>query len=326
MDKNYGAVCKNSETGGLMKKGGFKKFFKKLHKYRVYLLMLAPAVIYTLIFAYYPMAGIVMAFKKYNYAGGIWGSPWNGFENFKFFFKSGQAGLVTRNTVLYNILFILVGTATQIAVAVFLTEIHGKRFRKISQSMMFLPYFISWVIVGVMAFNIFSSDYGFINRILSSLGFEKYPFYTKPAAWPFILLFFNIWKGVGYGSVMYLAAIMGIDTSIYEAAAIDGANVFQRIFKVTIPSIMPTVIILFLMSIGGIFKGNFDMFYNLVGNNGLLYNYTDVIDTLAFRALITSNDFGMSAAVGLFQSVLCFATVLLANKLVSLYDKDYTLF
>ena len=309
-----------------MKKSGFKGFLKKLHKYRVYLLMLAPAVIYTLIFAYYPMTGVVMAFKKYNYAGGIWGSPWNGLENFRFFFLSGQAGLVTRNTVLYNLLFIVVGTFTQVAVAVFLTEIHGKRFRKISQSMMFLPYFISWVIVGVMAFNIFSSDYGFLNRLITALGGEKIAFYTKPKAWPFILVFFNLWKGVGYGSVMYLAAIMGIDTSIYEAAAIDGANVFQRIFKVTIPMIMPTTIILFLLSIGGIFKGNFDMFYNLVGTNGLLYNYTDVIDTLTFRALVTNNNYGMSAAVGLFQSVLCFITVVLVNKLVGRYDKDYTLF
>ncbi len=309
-----------------MGKKGKNSFLKKLYKYRVFLLMLLPSVIYVLLFSYYPMTGIVMAFKKYNYAGGIWGSPWNGLENFKFFFKSGQAGTVIRNTVLYNILFIVVGTITQIAVAVFLTEIHNKKFRKISQSMMFLPYFISWVIVGVMAFNIFSSDFGIVNRVLTALGKEKFPFYTKPAAWPFILLFFNIWKGVGYGSVMYLAAIMGIDTSIYEAAAIDGANVFQRIMKVTIPAIMPTVVILFLLSIGGIFKGNFDMFYNLVGNNGLLYGYTDVIDTLAFRALITSNDFGMSAAVGLFQSVLCFITVIAANKLVSVYDKDYTLF
>lgn len=308
------------------KRNGYKGFLKKLYKYRIYLLMLTPAIIYTLVFAYYPMTGIVMAFKKYNYAGGIWGSPWNGLKNFEFFFKSGQAGLVTRNTVLYNIAFIVVGTLTQVAVAVFLTEIHGKRFRKITQSMMFLPYFISWVIVGVMAFNIFSSDYGFMNRIIEFFGGEKIPFYTKPELWPFILLFFNVWKGVGYGSVMYLAAIMGIDTSIYEAAAIDGANVFQRIFKVTIPSIMPTMIILLLMSVGGIFKGNFDMFYNLVGNNGLLYNYTDVIDTLTMRALISSNDFGMSAAMGLYQSVLCFITVIIANKLVSLYDKDYTLF
>ena len=305
------------------KKNGF---LKKLHKYRVYLLMLSPAVIYTLIFAYYPMTGVVMAFKKYNYAGGIWGSPWNGLDNFAFFFKSGQAGLVTRNTVLYNLAFILIGTFVQVAVAVFLTEIRGKRFRKVSQSMMFLPYFISWVIVGVMAFNIFSSDYGFINRLITMFGGEKISFYTTPQCWPFILIFFNVWKGVGYGSVMYLAAIMGIDTSVYEAAAIDGANVFQRIFKVTIPMIMPTMVILLLMSVGGIFKGNFDLFCNLVGNNGLLYNSTDVIDTLAMRALISSNDFGMSAAIGLFQSVLCFVTVTIVNKLVSLYDRDYALF
>lgn len=309
-----------------MKQKSKKSFLKKLYKYRVYLLMLLPAVLYTLVFAYYPMTGIVMAFKKYSYTGGIWGSPWNGLQNFKFFFQSGQAGIVTRNTVLYNLLFIVVGTFTQVAVAIFLTEIHGKRFRKISQSMMFLPYFISWVIVGVMAFNIFSSDYGFLNRLITAFGGEKIQFYTTPKAWPFILVFFNVWKGVGYGSVMYLAAIMGIDTSVYEAATIDGANVFQRIFKITIPMIMPTMMILLLMSIGGIFKGNFDMFYNLVGSNGLLYNYTDVIDTLAMRALLTSNDFGMSAAIGLFQSVLCLITVTIANKLVGMYDRDYALF
>lgn len=158
------------------KKSGFKGFLKKLYMYRAFLLMLAPAVIYTLIFAYYPMTGIVMAFKKYNYAGGIWGSPWNGFENFKFFFLSGQAGLVTRNTVLYNALFIAVNTIAQIAAAILLTEIHNKYFRKITQSLMFLPYFISWVIVGVMAFNIFSSDYGFLNRILTFFGKEKVSF------------------------------------------------------------------------------------------------------------------------------------------------------
>lgn len=309
----------------MRKKRGIK-FFKKLYRYRIYLLMLAPAVIYTLIFAYYPMTGIVMAFKKYSYAGGIWGSPWNGLENFKFFFKSGQAGLVTRNTILYNIAFIVVGTVVQVAVAIFLTEIHSKRFRKISQSMMFLPYFISWVIVGVMSFNIFSSDYGFMNRLITALGGEKISFYTKPEVWPFILIFFNVWKGAGYGSVMYLAAIMGIDTSIYDAAAIDGANVFQRIFRVTIPAIMPTMIILLLLSVGSIFKGNFDLFYNLIGNNGLLYNYTDVIDTLTTRTLISSSDFGMSAAMGLYQSVLCFFSILIANKLVSLYDRDYSLF
>lgn len=309
-----------------MKKSRWRGFLKKLYIYRFFLLMLTPAVIYTLIFSYYPMTGIVMAFKKYNYAGGIWGSPWNKLENFKFFFNSGMAGLVTRNTVLYNLLFIVVNTISQIAVAVLLTEISNKYYRKVTQSLMFLPYFISWVIVGVMAFNIFSSDYGFMKRMITFFGGKPISFYTTPQVWPFILLFFNVWKGIGYGSVMYLAAIMGIDTSIYEAAKIDGANEFQRIFQVTIPMIMPTTVILLLLAVGGIFKGNFDMFYNLVGNNGLLYNYTDVIDTLTFRALISSNDFGMSAAIGLYQSVLCFITILLVNKLVGLYDKDYTLF
>ncbi len=324
--KRGNAVKEKVAVKPYQKKGGVKGFFKKVYKYRAFLLMLLPAVIYTLIFAYYPMTGIVLAFKKYTYAGGIWGSDWNGLENFKFFFKSGQAGLVIRNTVLYNAAFIIVNTVMQIAVAILLTEIRNKRYRKVTQSVMFLPYFISWVVVGVMAFNIFSSDYGFINNIITALGGEKFKFYTTPEVWPFILIFFNLWKGIGYGSVMYLAAIMGIDTSIYEAAAIDGANVFQRIFKVTIPMIMPTTVILFLLSVGGIFKGNFDMFYNLVGNNGLLYNYTDVIDTLTFRALVTQNNYGMSAAVGLFQSVLCFITVVLANKLVSRYDRDYSLF
>ena len=303
-----------------------KKFVRKAFRYRTYLLMLLPAVIYTLIFSYYPMAGIVMAFKKYNYAGGIWGSPWNGIDNFRFFFLSGQAWTVTRNTVLYNLAFIAVGTFFQVMVAVFLTEIKSKHFRKASQSVMFLPYFVSWVMVGVIAFNIFSSDYGLVNEILTALGKEKISFYTKPEWWPFILIFFNLWKGIGYGSVMYLAAIMGVDTSIYEAAQIDGANVFQRIFRVTIPSIMPTIVILLLIAIGGVFRGNFDMFYNLIGSNGILYNYTDVIDTLTMRALIQNNDFGMSAAMGLYQSVLCFVTILIANKLVSSYDEDYALF
>ena len=232
---------------------GPKAFFKKVYRYRQFLIMLAPAVIYTLIFAYYPMTGIVLAFKKYTYAGGIWGSAWNGFKNFDFFFKSGQALLVTKNTVLYNLVFIAVNTIMQIAVAIFLTEIHNKHYRKITQSLMFLPYFISWVIVGVMAFNIFSSDYGFMNRMITSVGGKKISFYTKPEYWPFILVFFNVWKNIGYGSVMYLAAIMGIDTSVYEAAAIDGANVWQRIRKITIPMIMPTTIILLLLSVGGSF-------------------------------------------------------------------------
>jgi putative aldouronate transport system permease protein len=303
-----------------------KGFLYKLKKYRVFLLMILPAVIYTLVFSYIPMAGIVMAFKKYTYAGGIFNSPWNGLKNFEFFLKSGQAFLVTRNTVLYNLCFIVFNTVLQMAVAILLTEMRNRHFKKLLQSFMFLPYFISWVIVSVIAFNLLSYDFGFINGILEKMGGAKINFYSNGYLWPIILTLFNAWKGVGYGSVMYLAAIMGIDTSIYEAASIDGANVFQRIFKITIPLMMPTVIILLLLSVGGIFRGNFDMFYNLVGKNGVLYKYTDVIDTLTFRALITNNDFGMAAASGFYQSILCFVTILLVNKLVSCYNKDYSLF
>jgi putative aldouronate transport system permease protein len=288
--------------------------------------MLIPGVVYILLFAYIPMGGIILAFKKYSYAGGVFGSPWIGLKNFEFFFKSGRALLVTGNTVVYNLLFIAFNTVLQMSVAIFLTEIKGGRFRQISQSFMFLPYFISWVVVSVIAFNILSYDFGFINVFIAKAGFDKVNFYNNGAYWPAILTLFGAWKSVGYGSVMYLAAIMGIDTQVYEAAAIDGAGVFRRIFRITIPLMMPTVMILLLLSIGGIFKGNFDMFYNLVGNNGTLHSWTDVIDTFTFRALVTNNDFGMSSAVGLYQSVLCFATVLLANRLVRLYNEDYSLF
>lgn len=305
-----------------------RSFLRTQLKNKTFLIMLLPAVIYVLIFNYFPMSGILLAFKKYRFAGGIFGSPWANpwYKNFIFFFESGQAAMVTRNTVLYNLLFIVVNTVLQIAVAIFITEMKGKYFKKVMQSFMFLPYFISWVVVSVIAFNILSYDVGIINSVLSALGIEKINFYSTGEFWPVILTLFGAWKGVGYGSIMYMAAIMGVDVEIYEAAAIDGCNVFQRIFKITIPQIMPTIIILLLLSIGGVFRGNFDMFYNMVGTNGLLYNYTDVIDTFTFRALISNSDFGMSAAVGLYQSVLCFVTILVSNRLVKRYDPDYALF
>ena len=302
-----------------------KGFLFKVRKYRVLLLMLTPAVLYTLIFSYLPMAGIVLAFKNYNYADGIFRSPWSGFENFRFFFSSGQAFKVTRNTILYNLAFMLVNTVLQLAVAIFLSEIRGRRFKKITQSVMFLPYFISWVIVSVIAFNFLSHDYGIINSFLQSIGQNKIDFYGTPKYWVGILIFFNAWKAVGYGSVIYLSAIMGIDTEMYESAEIDGANIFQRILYITIPSLTPTIIILLLLAVGQIFRGNFDMFYQLVGTNGILFDTTDVIDTFTFRALIRSNDVGMAAASGLYQSVFCFITIVTTNYLVKRVDKDYSL-
>lgn len=288
--------------------------------------MLLPAVAYFLLFSYLPMTGVVVAFKNYNFRDGIFGSPWVGLDNFKYFFISGQAWTVTRNTILYNLLFIAVNTILQMGLAILISEIAGKYFKKITQTVMFLPYFISWVVVGMIAYNFLNVEHGTINTLISKLGAEKINFYGTTWVWPIILVFFSAWKNVGYGTVLYLAAIMGIDTEIYEAAEIDGANIFQRIFKVTIPCLVPTLIILTLLAIGNIFRGDFQMFYQLVGNNGPLFNTTDVIDTFTFRSLINSGEVGMSAAAGLYQSVFCFITIVFTNFLVKKYDPDYSLF
>lgn len=299
---------------------------KEFKKNKVLLLMLLPAFLYFLIFSYIPMGGTILAFKNYNFRDGIFGSPFVGFDNFKYFFLSGQAFAVTRNTILYNLGFIVVNTTLQMGMAILISEVSKKYFKKIAQTAMFLPYFISWVVVGVIAYNILNVENGTINAILSKLGSEKVNFYGSTYAWPFILIFASAWKNVGYGTVLYLAAIMGIDAEIYEAAKIDGANIFQRIFKVTVPCLVPTLIILTLLAIGNIFRGDFQMFYQLVGNNGPLFNATDVIDTFTFRSLIQSGEVGMSAAAGLYQSVFCFITIIITNYIVKRYDKDNSLF
>lgn len=299
---------------------------KSIRRNKVLILMLLPAVLYFFIFSYLPMAGAVVAFKNYNFSDGIFRSPWVGFNNFKYFFISGQAWTVTRNTLLYNSLFIIVNTVLQMGLAILISEIGGKYFKKITQTAMFLPYFISWVVVGMMAYNFLNVEHGTINTIISKLGAEKVNFYATTWVWPFILIFFSSWKNVGYGTVLYLAAIMGIDAEIYEAAKIDGANIFQRIFKITIPCLVPTLIILTLLAIGNIFRGDFQMFYQIVGNNGPLFNATDVIDTFTFRSLIQSGEVGMSAAAGLYQSVFCLITIVITNGIVKKYDKDYSLF
>ena len=300
-------------------------FARALRKNKVLLMMLIPAFMYFFIFSYLPMTGAVVAFKSYNFRDGIFGSPWVGFSNFEYFFKSGQAWTVTRNTILYNVGFIVVNTVLQMGLAIFISEIGGKYFKKITQTAMFLPYFISWV-VGMIAYNFLNVDYGTVNTILNKLGMESINFYGTKWVWPIIITVFCAWKNVGYGTILYLAAIMGIDQEIYEAAQIDGANIFQRIFKVTIPCLVPTLIILTLLSIGNIFRGDFQMFYQLVGNNGPLFPVTDVIDTFTFRSLIQSGEVGMSAAAGLYQSVFCFITIIITNKIVKSYDKDYSLF
>lgn len=288
--------------------------------------MIAPAVLYFLLFSYVPMAGIVLAFKQYRYDLGIMNSPWVGFDNFKFFFMTGDAFRVTRNTMLYNAAFILINNVLQIVVAILMAEIGSKLFRKTAQTLMFLPYFLSWVVVGAVAYNLFNYEHGTVNTLLRSLHIPELDIYTTPEYWKYILIFFSAWKAVGYGAVFYMASILSIDRETYEAAEIDGANVFQRIRYITLPSLRPTITILVLLAIGGIFRGDFGLFYQLVGNNGLLYQTTDVIDTYVYRSLLVNNEIGMSSAIGFYQSILCFATIMVTNFLVRKSDKENALF
>lgn len=303
-----------------------RTFIKKLKKYKLLLLMLLPAVIFFIVFSYIPMLGVVIAFKRFDYRGGIFGSPWVGFENFKFLFIGGDIFKVARNTVLYNIAFIIINNIVEITVAIILTEISSKYFKKVTQSIMFLPYFISWVVVGAFVYNIFNNEFGFMNTFLKSLKMQPINVYDKPIAWILIIIVFCLWKSLGYGSVLYLAAIAGIDREMYEAAEIDGANIFKRIRHITIPSLTPTIIILILLSIGNVFRGDFSMFYQIVGDNSLVYSATDVIDTYVVRSMTTVREFGMTSAAGFVQSVLCFVIINIANCIVKKVDSDYALF
>ena len=301
-------------------------FPKQLFNYREYLLMLLPAIVFFITFNYIPMAGIIIAFKEYSFSGGIFGSPWVGLNNLKFILMNNDLFMVIRNTVGYNIAFIIVNNVLEIFCAVVLAELGSKLFKKVSQTILLLPFFISWVVVGALTYNLFNYEHGFISSILNSFGKPPIDFYNLPLYWIPIIILISAWKSIGYGAVVYLATIMGIDTAIYEAAEIDGASTYQRTFLITIPMLVPTMIIMVLLSLGNIFRGDFSMFYQLVGNNAMLWPTTDVIDTFVTRSLLQSNDIGMSSAVGFFQSIFGFATVVIVNLFIRAYDKEYSLF
>ena len=293
---------------------------------RTLILMCLPAIIFFFVFSYMPMPGAYIAFTNFQYNKGIFGSDFVGLKNFQFLFISGQLGLLLRNTILYNLAFIILGNVVQLAFAILLNEVQAKKKKKVSQSVMFLPYFISDVLVSLLVYNLLNYDYGFISHLVRALGGEMPKVYQNAAAWPFIIVLVNLWKSTGYGTVVYFAAITGMDSSMMEAAQIDGANAWQRIRYITLPTLKPTVIILFLFAIGGILKGNFGLFYNLVGNNSMLFKTTDIIETYVYRSMMNSFNFSQSSAVGLFQSVVGFFIVLGANAFVKHLDPDYALF
>ena len=302
-----------------------KGFWGQVRKNRTLLCMLLPALLYVVIFSYIPMFGITIAFKDYNYNGGILGSPWCGFKNFEYLKISGKLWALTRNTLLYNLAFIVFGIIFEVGFAVMLSEITKKTFKKVTQAFMFLPYFISWVVVSTIMLNIFGQN-GVLSNVLAHFGIEDFSIYQQIRQWPVIMVAIRIWKQTGYGTVVYLAAIAGLSQEMFEAASIDGASIWQKIRYITIPGLKPTIFIMFLLSVGNIFRGDFGMFYQLVGNNQLLLETSDVIDTFVYRSLITSPNIGMSAAAGLYQSVLCFVTIVSVNWLVKKVDPDYTLF
>lgn len=293
--------------------------------------MLLPGLFILLINNYIPMFGVVIAFQRYrfhgNFISSILQSEWVGFKNFEFFFNTPYAYTITRNTILYNLVFIILGLLIPVAFAIMLNEIRSKRLSKTYQSIMFLPYFLSWIIVSYLAYSMLSIENGFINRgLLSQLGIAPVKWYFEPVYWPFILTFFQIWKYTGYNVVVYLAALSGVDSEYYEAAAIDGATRWQKIRHITLPMLQPIMIIMTLLAVGRIFNADFGLFYNVPKNIGTLYPVTDVIDTYVFKALRNSNNIGMASAAGCYQAIVGCITVFAANYIVRRIDKDKALF
>ena len=290
-----------------------------------YMLVL-PAMTYVFIFNYLTLPYILMAFQKYNYRSGLLGSEFIGFKNFEFFFASARAALVTYNTIFLNLLFLSTGTVTAVTLALLLNEVKNKLFLRINQASLLFPNFISWVIVSYIAYAFFSQRYGWLNTILQTFGANPLNMYTNASYWPPALTVIRLWKGMGMSSVIYMATITGFDEGLYEAARIDGASRLQQTFFITIPLLVPTICILTLLSIGRIFYGDFQMIYALVGDNGILMETTDVVDTYVFRALRQTGDPANAMAVGLYQALVGFIMVFFSNYLVRKLFPDGAIF
>ncbi|WP_319633405.1 ABC transporter permease [Paenibacillus psychroresistens] len=301
-------------------------FFWELSRNRFSYLLVLPALIYVFIFSYASYPYLAIAFQKFNYVKGIFGSDWIGFENFAFFFKSSDAILITINTVKLNLLFLAFGTFFAVSIAILFNEIRSKLFQKLAQTTMIFPSFLSWVVVSYMIYGLFSTNFGIINQIIHYFGGETINWYTKPDAWTWILVGMKVWKDAGLASIIYLAAIAGIDQSLYESADMDGASRWQKATRITLPLLAPTIAILTLLSLGKIFYGEFGMIYAIIGDNGVLYPTTDIIDTYVFRALRQVGDPANAAAVGLFQSTVGFTLVFLANWFTRRFFREGALY
>jgi len=297
-----------------------------IKRYYILYLMALPTIIALLIFSYAPMFGLVMAFQSMNISKGIFGSEFIGFKNFEFLFLTTDAWVITRNTVCYNVVFILLNMFLAVTLALLLSEIHSKKLAKTLQTVFIMPHFLSMTVVSIIVFAFLSPNSGFLNNILEFLGFQRQSWYMKPKFWPLILVIVNAWKHVGYSAVVYLAAISGISEEYYEAAIIDGANKVQQARYITIPHLKAMMTIMLILSVGGIFRGDFGLFYTVPQDSGALYPVTDVIDTYIYRALMTLNNVGMATAAGLYQSVVGFLLVLVTNKITSKISPENAMF
>lgn len=311
---------------GAKKRGIIGAFFFELIKNKFLYLLALPGMIWFFIFAYLPMGGIVIAFQDFKAMKGIAGSEFVGLKNFRFFFRSNDWIQIVTNTVFLNVLFIGFNTLAAVAIAVMVTELGGKWFKKITQSVMIFPHFLSWTVVAMFVMAFVSTDGGFINQILSVFGIPPVQFLSSPGYWPVILVLLKVWHGAGFGSIVYMATISGINPDIYESASIDGASRYQKIRYITLPLLKPTVILLLILAVGGIFNGDFGMIYAIIGRNPPLYPTTDVIDTYLFRAMMDLGDMSMSAAIGFMQSLVGFVLVLTVNYIAKKVAPESAIF
>lgn len=314
-------------SGQIQSVAAIRKPKRKWKKFIPLYIMALPALAYLFINNYMPLYGMQLAFRELDYSKGVFGGKFVGLQNFKFLFATDDAWVMTRNTVLYNLLFIVVSLVFGLTVAILFNEVRNKLAAKFYQSALLIPYFMSMVIVSYLGFAFLSSETGFINNtILKLFGADPVAWYSEPKYWPFILLFIHIWKGMGYSLLMYTARLLAIDASYYEAATVDGATKWQKIRYITLPLLKPVIIMMTTLSIGRMFYSDFGLFYQIPMNSAALYSITNTIDVYSFRALMKLGDITMSSATGVYQSVVGFILILIANFIIRKFSKDNALF
>lgn len=300
-----------------------KSFLKNTWQHRAHVVMALPAFLILLLFSYVPMSGLVMAFKSYDYSKGIWGSPWNGIENFKFLMASKATFLnMTKNTLMYYVIFTFLGTFLNVVLAIAIDQFVFKKCAKVMQTIMIVPVFISYAAVQFIVYAFISTDTGILNNTLGM----NVRFYSTASLWPLILTVTKIWNSVGYGSVLYMSVLAGIDTELYEAAEIDGANKWRQIWHITLPALIPMITVMLLLSVGNIMRSDTGLFYQVTRNSGSLYDTTQVIDSYVLNAIFRNSNFGFVAATTLFQSVVGLLLMLFANGLVRKVSPENSLF